>query len=139
MDNMFEESERASPLPRPPSRSGGVAKGIQRPSSRSGVHSSRTGVARKISASTLPVHAKRISRSAQPSPAHRSVPEAYVSLHSECCVYICSRETSPTGTGHYGSRKVVPLTADSLKKLYVSVIVSLLCMCQSRVCDCSGQ
>lgn len=74
MDNMFEEShrERASPAPRPPSRSG--ARGIPRPSSRSALRpSSRSGTARTDVKTPVPNHAKkqRLSRSAQPSPAHR--------------------------------------------------------------------
>lgn len=83
MDNMFEEShkERASPVPRPPSRTG--SKGIPRPSSRTGVRpssrtgvrpSSRTGVARtdvKTSGAATHARKQRLSRSAQPSPAHR--------------------------------------------------------------------
>lgn len=100
LDNMYEESVRASPAPRPPSRSG--SRGIPRPSSRSGARpSSRTGTARTTE-SSLSTKKHRISRSAQPSPAH-------------------SRETSPKAGRHHGtaslSRKVVPLTADSLKKL----------------------
>lgn len=111
MDNMYDSSERASPAPRPPSRSG--SKGIPRPSSRTAVRpasrtgvrpSSRTGVAR-ADAKSVPSHRRqRISRSAQPSPAH-------------------SREGSPSNAGHgyHGtaslSRRVMPLTADSLKKL----------------------
>jgi hypothetical protein len=75
MDNMFEDSqrERASPAPRPPSRSD--ARGVARPSSRSGVRpASRSGMARSdVRTSGLSSHPRRqrLSRSAQPSPAHR--------------------------------------------------------------------
>lgn len=73
MDNMFDDMhrERASPVPRPPSRS--KAGGIPRPSSRSGVRpSSRTGMVR-TDVRTPGNHPRkqRLSRSAQPSPSHR--------------------------------------------------------------------
>ena len=75
MDNMFEDSqqERASPIPRPPSRTG--SRGIPRPSSRSGVRpASRSGMSRTdVRTPGLSAHPRRqrLSRSAQPSPAHR--------------------------------------------------------------------
>jgi hypothetical protein len=56
--------------------------------------------------------------------------------NGECiwlCI-LCSRETSPTGGRFHGtaslSRRVVPLTADSLKKLCVSAdTVQALIVC----------
>ena len=48
-----------------------------------------------------------------------------------CFIICCSREASPSSSGHYGQmggrRKIAPLTADSLLKLCVSVA--------ERTCD----
>ena len=78
MDNMYDEdSERTSPYPRPPSRTGSstLGGGIPRPTSRTGVRpSSRTGMSktdRKTASLAGHNRGQRFSRSAQPSPSHR--------------------------------------------------------------------
>lgn len=73
MDNMYDDSERASPLPRPPSRTGtSASSGVPRPSSRSAMRpSSRTGMRPERKASGQASRSGRLSRSAQPSPSQR--------------------------------------------------------------------
>ena len=59
-----------------------------------------------------------------------------------CFIICCSREASPSSSGHYGqmvggrtTRKIAPLTADSLLKLCVSVVEDGLIT--KAMCKCS--